>query len=105
MESDSEPIEECWIVYILRCSDDTFYTGITNDLDRRFGQHNSGKASRYTRSRLPVEVVHQEDQPTKSAALKRELAIKALSRTAKQSLICPKNNAACKDDAKTACDP
>ena len=78
---------EQWIVYMLRCADGSLYTGITNDLDRRFGQHNAGTASRYTRSRLPVVLEYLEKQPSKSASLKRELAIKALSRKAKQRLI------------------
>lgn len=78
---------EQWIVYMLRCADGSLYTGITNDLDRRFGQHIAGTASRYTRSRLPVVLEYQEKQSSKSAALKRELAIKALSRKAKQRLI------------------
>jgi predicted GIY-YIG superfamily endonuclease len=78
---------EEWVVYMLRCADGSLYTGITNDLDRRLGQHNAGTASRYTRSRLPVVLEYQEKQPSKSAALKRELAIKALPRQAKESLI------------------
>ena len=76
-----------WLVYILRCADDTLYTGITNDLIRRCDQHNAGTASRYTRSRLPVALVYQEPQATRSLALKRELAIKALSRKQKELLI------------------
>jgi predicted GIY-YIG superfamily endonuclease len=79
--------EGCWLVYLLRCADGTLYTGITNNLERRLEKHNAGTASRYTRSRLPVELVYQEVQATRSLALKRELAIKALSRRAKQSLI------------------
>jgi UV DNA damage endonuclease len=75
------------LVYILRCADGTLYAGITNDLPRRCAQHNAGTASRYTRSRLPVELVYQESQASQSAALKRELAIKALSRRAKDALI------------------
>ena len=76
-----------WLVYILRCADDTLYTGITNDLIRRCDQHNAGTASRYTRSRLPVVLVYRETQATRSLALKRELAIKALSRKQKELLI------------------
>ena len=76
-----------WFVYILRCADDTLYTGITKDLTRRCDQHNAGTASRYTRSRLPVELVYEELQPSRSLALKRELAIKALSRQKKELLI------------------
>ena len=76
-----------WFVYILRCADDTLYTGITKDLTRRCDQHNAGTASRYTRSRLPVELVYEELQPSRSLALKRELAIKALTRQKKELLI------------------
>ena len=76
-----------WVVYIVQCADGTFYTGITNNLERRLKQHNAGTASRYTRYRLPVTLIYQEVQPTKSAALKRELEIKKLSRKAKQRLI------------------
>lgn len=76
-----------WFVYILRCADGSLYTGITNDLERRIEQHNAGIAARYTRSRLPVNLVYQEPQTTQSLALKRELAIKALSRQDKESLI------------------
>ena len=76
-----------WIVYILKCADGSLYTGITNDLERRIEQHNAGTAARYTRSRLPVACVYWEPQLNQSKALKRELAIKALSRTAKETLI------------------
>lgn len=76
-----------WFVYILRCADDSLYTGITKDLTRRCDQHNAGTASRYTRSRLPVELVYEELQPSRSLALKRELAIKALTRQKKELLI------------------
>ncbi len=74
-------------MYILRCADGTLYTGITKDLNRRLGQHNAGTASRYTRSRLPAEMVYHETQPGHSEALKRELAIKALPRQEKLLLI------------------
>jgi predicted GIY-YIG superfamily endonuclease len=76
-----------WFVYLLRCADGSLYTGISNDVPRRLEQHNAGTASRYTRSRLPVVLVCQEAQASRSLALKRELAIKALSRQAKESLI------------------
>ncbi len=76
-----------WFVYILRCADGSFYTGITNDLPRRCKQHSAGTASRYTRSHLPVELVFQEVQANRSLALKREVAIKALSRQKKELLI------------------
>jgi len=76
-----------WFVYILRCADGSLYTGISNDVSRRIGQHNAGTAARYTRSRLPVILVYQETQANQSLALKRELAIKALSRREKETLI------------------
>ena len=80
-------LAEQWFVYILRCADGSLYTGVTNDLERRIEQHNAGTASRYTRSRLPVTLEYQEEQLNQSMALKRELAIKALSRKAKEGLI------------------
>ena len=83
---NGEP-EATWFVYLLRCADGSLYTGISNDVPRRLEQHNAGTASRYTRSRLPAVLVYQEAQASRSHALKRELAIKALSREAKESLI------------------
>jgi UV DNA damage endonuclease len=77
----------CWFVYLLRCVDGSLYTGITNDLPRRLKQHNAAAASRYTRSRLPVVLVYQEAQASRSHALKRELAIKGLSRQQKEAMI------------------
>jgi predicted GIY-YIG superfamily endonuclease len=82
-----EQLNERWFVYILRCGDGSLYTGIAKDVDRRLKQHNAGTASRYTRSRLPVALEYQEEQPNQSMALKREFAIKALSRKAKELLI------------------
>lgn len=82
-----EPSANSWFVYILRCADGSLYTGITTDLMRRCDQHNNGTASRYTRSRLPAKLVYREDQANRSSALKREAAIKALSRLKKESLI------------------
>jgi predicted GIY-YIG superfamily endonuclease len=76
-----------WFLYLLRCADGSLYTGITNNVTRRCQQHNAGTASRYTRSRLPVELIYQESQATRSVALKRELAVKAMSRDEKESLI------------------
>lgn len=80
-------LAEQWFVYIVRCADGSLYTGIAKDVDRRLDQHNAATASRYTRSRLPVTLEYQEEQPNQSMALKRELAIKALSRQAKESII------------------
>jgi putative endonuclease len=76
-----------WFVYILRCVDGSLYTGIATDLRRRCQQHNSGRASRYTRSRLPVYLVYHETVLGRSRALRREAAIKALSRQQKESLL------------------
>ncbi|MBY0458050.1 MAG: GIY-YIG nuclease family protein [Gemmataceae bacterium] len=76
-----------WVVYVLRCADGTLYTGITTDLARRTDQHNAGTASKYTRARLPVAVVYREPAPTHGAALRRERAIKKLSRAAKERLV------------------
>ena len=81
------PSPSRWLVYILRCRDGSLYTGITNDLDKRLKVHAAGKASRYTRSRLPVTLAYTEHQKSKSAALKREAAIKKLSRPQKIRLL------------------
>ena len=70
-------------VYILQCSDSSLYTGCTNDVARRLEEHRSGKASRYTRSRLPVTVKYTESAPNRSEALRREAQIKTMSRSAK----------------------
>lgn len=76
----------CYI-YILKCSDNSLYTGWTNDLKKRLETHNSGKGSKYTRSRLPVEIVYFEEFKNKSDAMKREYEIKKLSRKNKLILI------------------
>jgi predicted GIY-YIG superfamily endonuclease len=76
-----------WLVYLLRCSDGSLYTGITNDLTKRLKAHAAGKASRYTRSHLPVALAYTEPQPSKSSALKREAAIKKLPRRLKLELL------------------
>ena len=78
-----------WLVYLLRCRDGSLYTGITNDLSKRLKTHAAGRASRYTRSRLPVTLAYTEPQPTQSRALMREAEIKRLSRRQKDSLIGP----------------
>jgi putative endonuclease len=79
-----------WLVYILRCSDGSLYTGITDDLPKRLKAHTAGRASKYTRSRLPVRLVFSEPQRSKSAALKREAAIKRLRRAGKERLVARK---------------
>ena len=75
-----------WHVYIIKCRDNTLYTGITNNLKRRIAAHNSGNGCRYTKSRRPVKLIHSEKHPTKSQALKRESYIKSLPRAKKHSL-------------------
>jgi predicted GIY-YIG superfamily endonuclease len=85
--TDEAPVKNgSWTLYILRCSDGSFYAGITNDLERRLNQHRDGRASRYTRSRRPVTVVYRESCESRSHALKRECAVKALSRKEKEKL-------------------
>ena len=66
--------------YIVKCSDGTYYTGYTNDLEKRLLAHNAGKGAKYTRNRLPVEMVYFEEYEDKSEAMKREYAIKRLTR-------------------------
>jgi len=76
-----------WFCYILRCADDTLYCGITNDLEKRLAAHNAGTASKYTRTRAPVELVFTEPYVDRSAASKREMQIKQLPRIKKLALI------------------
>ena len=73
--------------YIVKCSDKTFYTGWTNDLEKRIEMHNSGKGAKYTKARLPGELVYYEAFDTKEEAMSREWHIKRLSRSEKQKLI------------------
>ncbi|MGE5800913.1 MAG: GIY-YIG nuclease family protein [Gemmatimonadota bacterium] len=74
------------MVYLLRCRDGSLYTGITNDLARRLESHQHGTASAYTRSRRPLALAYQEAQPDRGAALRREAAIRRLSRAEKLTL-------------------
>src|SRR3990172_431805 len=74
-------------VYIIECSDGSFYTGITNDLERRQQQHNEGTASRYTRSRRPVILRYQEVCESRSQALIRECSLRLLTRKEKEVLV------------------
>lgn len=76
-----------WFCYILRCADDTLYCGITNDPAKRLAAHNAGTAAKYTRVRTPVEFVYSETCEDRSAASKREMAIKKLTRVKKLALI------------------
>ncbi|TKS61651.1 MAG: hypothetical protein EWM72_00399 [Nitrospira sp.] len=75
-----------WIVYILECSDNSLYTGITNDLEWRLEEHRMGRGAKYTKHRRPLTMRYSEYQDTKGAALKREAAIKSLKRSKKLAL-------------------
>lgn len=74
-------------VYILRCADGSLYTGWTNDLEKRVKTHNAGRGAKYTKTRLPVELVYYEEYEEKGEALSREFNIKRLKKTAKEKLI------------------
>ena len=78
-----------WFVYIVRCSDNSLYTGISTDVDARVAQHNKGKGAKYTRSRVPVELVYTENLSEKGDALRREIEIKRLSPQNKRKLVAP----------------
>ena len=82
----SRPRGDRWFVYLVRCADGTLYTGISNDLERRLTAHNVGSASKYTRSRLPAELIHAEPFADRSGASQREAQIKRLPRQAKLDL-------------------
>lgn len=77
-------MENIWYLYILRCRDGTLYTGITTDVDKRFAAHNAGKGAKYTRGRGPLQLLYREQCADHSAALKRELEIKKLTRQEKE---------------------
>lgn len=81
-----------YFAYIMRCADGTLYTGYTDDIARREAAHNSGRGAKYTRSRLPVKMVYHESFATRSEAMKRECAIKRLSREQKLELISEHSN-------------
>ncbi len=83
----ARPSADKWFVYLMRCGDGSLYTGITTDIDRRCRQHNAGTASRYTRSRLPVELIYQESHLSQGSALRREAAIKAMDRKEKLKMV------------------
>ncbi|ABB31672.1 GIY-YIG domain nuclease, putative [Geobacter metallireducens GS-15] len=76
-----------WQVYIILCSDNSLYTGITTDLDRRFRQHAGGTGAKYFRGRRPLRVVYLENDHSRSSAASREAKIKAMGRTEKMNLI------------------
>jgi putative endonuclease len=79
-------MSDAW-VYMLRCRDDSLYTGWTNDLNKRLATHSAGKASRYTASRLPVELAAAWAMPDRGAAMREELRIKSLPRAQKLALL------------------
>ena len=74
-------------VYVLRCADDTYYTGYTTDVQRRVEEHQAGQGAKYTRGRTPVELLYVESYETRSEAMSREYEIKQLSRAAKERLV------------------
>ncbi len=80
-------MEKYWYLYILKCRDGSLYTGITTDVVARLEAHRTGKGAKYTRGRAPLELVYRETCADHSAALKRELEIKALTREEKLKLI------------------
>ena len=80
-------MEIIWYLYILRCGDGTLYTGITTDVEKRLEVHRSGKGAKYTRGRAPLELVYREECGSHSDALKRESAVKKLTRIQKEAII------------------
>lgn len=76
-----------WTVYVARCRDGSLYTGVTTDPERRLAEHNSGCGSSYTRSRTPIVLVYREAAADRSGALRRERAIKRLTRAQKEQLV------------------
>ena len=85
--SEGPPASTRYFVYILRCGDGTLYTGVTGDVERRLAAHRAGKGAKYTRGRGPLTLLYQEACADKSSALKREIAIKRLTREEKLKLI------------------
>ena len=86
-ETDKQNQHQGNYTYIVKCSDETLYTGWTNNLKKRLEAHNSGKGAKYTKNRRPVELVYFEEYDTKQEAMKREYAIKQLTRKEKLSLM------------------
>ena len=84
-------MEKTWYLYILRCGDGSLYTGITTDVERRLEAHRSGKGAKYTRGRGPLEMVYREECPDHSAALKREIEVKKLTREEKERFLALQN--------------
>lgn len=80
-------IQRMFYIYMVRCKDGTLYTGFTNDVDSRIRKHNDGKGAKYTRGRLPVDLVYVESFTDKSQAMRREYEIKQYPKSMKESLI------------------
>lgn len=80
-------MDEKHFTYILECADGTYYTGYTNNLEKRLETHNAGKGGKYTRTRLPVKLIYTEEFATKNEAMSREWAIKQLTRHEKEALV------------------
>ena len=80
-------LESIWYLYILRCGDGSLYTGITTDVEKRLEAHRTGKGAKYTRGRTPLELVYRETCGSHSEALRRELAVKKLTRDQKERMI------------------
>lgn len=80
-------MDKIWCIYILLCSDGTYYVGSTNNLERRLGRHNSGDGAKYTRGRRPVKIVWSQVCDSKNEALSREVQIKRWSRQKKEKLV------------------
>ena len=81
-----------WFVYVVQCADSTYYIGISNDVQKRIDDHNSGKGAKYTQGRLPVKLIYQEEYPDRSTASKREAELKSWPRKKKEQLIKRKLN-------------
>ncbi|HKL63020.1 MAG TPA: GIY-YIG nuclease family protein [Woeseiaceae bacterium] len=87
MGEDGTPAAGGWHVYLLRCADGSLYTGITTDLARRVAEHNEGRGARYTRGRLPAQLVYAEAAADRAAAQRREYAIRRLPAAGKRRLL------------------
>ena len=75
-----------WHLYLVRCADDTIYTGISSDVQSRIDKHNSGRGAKYTQARLPVRLIYSESQPNRISAMKREIEVKKWGRKRKENL-------------------
>ena len=84
---EADGMQNCWYVYIVQCSDDSLYTGVARDVERRIRQHNDGRGAKYTRARRPVRLVHSEPAADRGSALRREQQIKRMTRLSKKRLI------------------